>query len=72
MMQRAEPDDIVLILRPLADSIEPAIRLRQALKVLLRCFGLRCMSIGPMGGPVNDRGIEAASTAAEGTSHEQT
>jgi hypothetical protein len=39
------PRDILLILRPLADEVPPAVRLRQALKVLLRAFGLRCLSV---------------------------
>ncbi len=35
----------ILILRPLTDDVPVAVRLRRALKFLLRCFGLRCVRI---------------------------
>jgi hypothetical protein len=34
--------DTLLVLRPLADPAPPAVRLRRALKTLLRAYGLRC------------------------------
>lgn len=39
--------EVVLTLKPLPDAIPAGVRLRRALKVLLRGFGLRCTSIGP-------------------------
>lgn len=41
---RPPEPDVLLVLRPLGDSDVPAdLRLRQALKCLLRRFRLRCM-----------------------------
>lgn len=44
----------VLALRPLASDVPPEIRLRQALKVLLRRFNLRCVDYSTTAGPADD------------------
>ena len=41
--------DYVLVLRPLASDVPAAIRLRRALKCLLRVYGLRAVSVRQVG-----------------------
>jgi hypothetical protein len=49
--QPERPQAVRLTLRPLARDAPPVIRMRAALKVLLRAFGLRCTGIEWLGGP---------------------
>jgi hypothetical protein len=53
------PGDYVLTLRPLAGPVPVRLRLRRALKCLLRAFGLRCVAIREVRSsapPVEERG----------------
>ena len=57
MPSDAQPGDFYLALRPIergADDAPPPIRLRMALKVLLRRFGLRCVSVEEIGSVAAD------------------
>lgn len=55
---KPDPDRYVLTLQAVADPLErttgetrePTYRLRLALMLLLRSFGLRCERVGPAGG----------------------
>jgi hypothetical protein len=43
----SDAEQIILVLQPMSDSVPVEIRLRQALKYLLRAQRLRCIRIGP-------------------------
>jgi hypothetical protein len=44
---KSDADDLwVLVVKTIPGSTAPAVRVRQALKRLLRCLGLRCVRIG--------------------------
>ncbi len=60
-----ESPDYRLVLRPLRSGTPAPVRLRRALKALLRCFGLKCLSVEEVRGegrparPAAERGDPA-------------
>jgi hypothetical protein len=58
--QPERPQAVQLTLRPLARDAPPMVRLRIALKVLLRCFGLKCAAIEEM--PIPETTMTQAAT----------
>ncbi len=52
-------DDVQIILRPGAHPQAPKIRLRQAMKILLRAFNLRCVDIRVIQGSDGSSGIKS-------------
>jgi hypothetical protein len=52
------PEDYLLILRALPDTVPGVIRLRAALKRFLRAYGLRCIRVEKVGAKPSEKAEE--------------